>query len=154
MMSGRTSIVWKRLVAGIALYGLILHTGLSTVHFYANLNPAGSLHGLAEICFGLGGTGERANDAPSDQKAADYSCPMCVRLAGLHLAPPPAPWPCRSSFRDGRGGKRGFRASAFIRISFARTPAGLRPSPSDFVATVTDATPGGRRGAIHRNRKS
>jgi hypothetical protein len=89
MMSGRTSIVLKRLVAGIALYGLILHTSLSTVHFYANLNPAGSLHGLAEICFGLG-AGDRADNAPSDQKAADYSCRMCVRLAGLHLAPPPA----------------------------------------------------------------
>jgi hypothetical protein len=91
VLRGKTHTALKGLVAGIALYGLILHSSLSAIHFYANLNPASSssvLHSFSEICFGRGTA--LADENPDEKKSWDYSCPLCVRLAGLHLGPLPA----------------------------------------------------------------
>jgi hypothetical protein len=79
-----------RLVAGIALYSLILHSVLFAFHSPALPDLLLDPHALC-----LAAPTDAPDQAPTDQEPAkkhpaDF-CPICMRLAGLQLgAPPPA----------------------------------------------------------------
>lgn len=80
-MPGRRHSVARRLIAGIALYGLVLANFLYAFHVPAA--PDADLV-VSELCLGDHDSGQPASDKHDGQ------CPICLRLAGFILAPPPA----------------------------------------------------------------
>jgi hypothetical protein len=79
----------RRGIVIVALYGLVLHSVLSPAQLYSlsdETSPATALHVLSDIC--LTGS-DQDGGAPAGHVGGKF-CALCVRLAGLHLAPPPA----------------------------------------------------------------